>query len=171
MNIYMIALRLIHVVSAVCWAGGTVVFLQFVGPSVKATGPASQTFLQYFMGRRKFSQFMSIAALLTILAGALLYWHDSSGLQSSWILTRPGIGFSIGAAFGVTVAIYGAVALGRRADRIGRLGQEVAARGGQPTAEQLAEFSELDEGMSRAGLIDFVLILIALVAMATARYW
>ncbi len=159
-----------HVISAVCWAGGSIIYSQFVEPSVKATSPESQKFLQYFMGRRKFSTFMSVVSALTVLAGGLLYWHDSLGLQSNWILSGAGIGFSVGALFGITVLIYGAIALGGPAARIGRIGQDIAAAGGPPSPDQLAELKKLDESMTRAGRLDFVLILLALALMATARY-
>ncbi len=171
MNIYMIVLRFFHVVSAVCWAGGAIVFSQFVEPSVKATAPESQKFMQYLMNRRGFSKFMGIVSILTVVAGALLYWNDSMGFQSGWITSGSGIGFTIGAIFGISVAIYGNIAIGARAGRMQKIGQEIAAADGKPTPEQLAELKELDEGMTRAGRVDFVLILIALIAMATARYW
>ncbi len=170
MNAYLIVLRLVHVISAVCWAGGSIIYSQFVEPSVKATSPDSQKFLQYFMGRRKFSTFMSIVSALTVLAGGLLYWHDSLGFRSNWIFSGAGLGFSIGALFGITVLIYGAIALGRPAARIGQISQDIAAAGVPPTPDQFAELNKLDEGMTRAGRLDFILILLALSLMATARY-
>ena len=151
--------------SAIAWG----VLLLYLA-SVKATSPDSQKFLQYFMGRRKFSTFMSVVSTLTVLAGGLLYWHDSLGLRSNWIFSGAGMGFSVGALFGITVLIYGGIALGRPAARIGRISQDIAAAGLPPTAEQLAELKKLDEGMTRAGRLDFALILLALIAMATARY-
>jgi hypothetical protein len=44
-------------------------------------------------------------------------------------------------------------------------------RGGQPSTEQQARIDQLRSGLKRHGAIDLVLLLLAVIAMATARYW
>lgn len=58
-----------------------------------------------------------------------------------------------------------------RADRLGVPGREIGAAGGAPTAAQVAELQKLDKEMSQIGRVDFVLLMIAALAMAPARYW
>ncbi|HET7089427.1 MAG TPA: hypothetical protein VFL17_12330 [Anaerolineae bacterium] len=43
--------------------------------------------------------------------------------------------------------------------------------GGPPTPEQVAELHKLDKEMSFIGRVDFVLLVVALLTMTTARYW
>ena len=51
------------------------------------------------------------------------------------------------------------------------LGDGVVARGGPPTPEEGAEMGRLQAAIKRASQIDLVLLVIAVSAMATARYW
>ena len=56
-------------------------------------------------------------------------------------------------------------------ERLVDLGNEVAASGGPPTPEQQAQLDQLSRSLERHGKIDLVLLLLAVTAMATARYW
>jgi hypothetical protein len=58
-----------------------------------------------------------------------------------------------------------------RAARLGALGMEIGAANGVPTPTQVAELHKLDKELSQIGRVDFVLLAIALLTMATARYW
>jgi uncharacterized membrane protein len=172
MNLYLILLlRIIHIVAGVCWVGGAVVHTLFIEPSAKATAPDSRKFIQYLMGRRKYGAFMGITSLLTVLAGGLLYWRSSAGFQWAWIQSGPGLMFTVGAVIGLAVYLWGTLLIAPRAARLGALGAQLEAAGGPPTPDQAAELRRLDKEMSFIGRVDFVLLAIALFAMATARYW
>jgi hypothetical protein len=43
--------------------------------------------------------------------------------------------------------------------------------GGPPSPAQVAELQQLDRELGRIELADFVLLMIATLTMATARYW
>ncbi len=171
MDLFTIVLRIVHIFAAVLWVGGGIVLVAFIEPTVKATAPAGQKFMQYFMVRRHYSTFMGIVSMLTVFAGALLYWKDSGGLQLAWITTPTGLGFTLGAVLGITMAIVGFTMIRPHADRLGALGAQIEAAGKPPTPAQLAELGALDKEMSRLNRLDFVLLSLALLAMATARYW
>lgn len=172
MNIYLlILLRLVHIVAGVLWVGGAVIHTFFIEPTAKATAPESQKFIQYFMNRRHYSQFMGITSMLTVAAGAVLFWQASGGLQWSWLTSGPGIVYSLGAVHGIAVFILGMVMIKPRAERLGALGAAIGAAGGVPTPGQVAELRKLDGEMTRLGWADFVLLAVALATMATARYW
>jgi hypothetical protein len=127
--------------------------------------------MQHLMARGKYSLAMTIASGLTILAGAWLYWRDTAGFTSNWIASRPGIGFTIGAVIGILTFIFGILVMKRNADRLAALGKEIQAAGGPPKPEQLTELERVQNVLSMAGKINFVLLIIALGIMATARYW
>ena len=64
----------------------------------------------------------------------------------------------------------GFVAIRPRVQRMGAIGAEVAAAGGPPSQVQLAEIQGIQHSLRRIGLTDAVLLIFAVVAMATARF-
>lgn len=58
-----------------------------------------------------------------------------------------------------------------RVERLIDVGNEVAACGGPPSPEQQARIDELSSGIERHGRIDLMRLVLAVTAMATARYW
>ena len=172
MDIYLILfLRIVHIVAGVCWVGGAIIHTVFIQPSVKATAPESGRFMQYFMGQRRFSLFMNVSSGLTVLAGALLFWRASGGFQWPWIASGPGLVFTVGSVVGVAVYFLGLFMIKPRVDRLGALGQAIGAAGGPPSPAQAAELHKIDKEMSLIGRVDFAMLAIALLTMATARYW
>ena len=86
MNIYLLLLlRIVHILAGVGWVGGAVIHTLFLEPSAKATAPDSRRFMQYLMGRGRYSVFMAVTSGLTVLAGGLLFWNSSGGFQWIWI--------------------------------------------------------------------------------------
>ncbi len=171
MNIGVILLRIVHIFAGVFWVGGGILTFAYIEPAVKATAPAGQKFLQYLLVQRRFSFSMGIASLLTVLAGATLYWGDSGGFQWAWITSPTGLGFTIGASMGLTAFFVGLLLIKPTAERLGTLGQQISASTQPPASEQLAELNRLQARMATVERWDFVLLSIALLAMATARYW
>lgn len=172
MNTYlMLVLRIIHILAGVLWVGAAIVYFAFIEPTIKSIGPAGQQFIQHFIGRQRYPLFMNTASALTIIAGALLYLSDSGGLKMSWIKTGPGLGFTIGSAVAIVVYFIGFLMLRPRAERLGALGREIAMAGGGPSPQQASELHKLDQELSKIERVDVVLLTIALLTMATARYW
>ena len=170
MNILLIALRILHIIAGILWAGGALHFFLFIGPTVKATAPDSQKFMGHLLTQKRWSQFMSAMSVLTILAGGALYYRLGS-VNWGWVTTGPGIGFTIGALAGLLVFAIGNFMLGPRTVHLGRISQEIQANGGSPSSKQAAILQRTQRELEILGKVDFVLILIALLAMSTARYW
>lgn len=172
MNSYLlIFLRTIHIFAGVLWVGTAIFYLFFVEPAVKSLGPVGPKFMQDLAERRRFPIYMGIISLLTVLAGAILFWNTSGGLQISWIKTGPGIGFTIGSVIGIAVYFIGTFMIKPRSERIGALGKEIGKAGGTPNPDQLAEMDQLDRELTTIERIDFIMLTISLLTMATARYW
>lgn len=174
MNLYLIyinLLRLIHVFGGVLWVGSAIFYLFFIEPSVKSLGPAGPKFMQELIGKRGYSQYMGIVSFLTVVSGALLYWNTSGGLNLNWITSGIGIGFTIGAVVSIVVFFLGILAIKPRGDRMGVLGKEIAMAGGPPSPAQQTELVRLEGELATLERIDFILLTIALITMATARYW
>jgi len=170
-TIYLIILRIVHVVAGALWVGAGVYYFLFVEPTVKDLGPAGPQFMRSFMGKRRVPLFMNVVSSLTILAGLLLFWSTSGGLQGAWLTSGPGIGYTLGALAALVVYGIGFFMIRPRAERIGAISSAIAQAGGPPTAEQGMELQQLNEQMARIERVDVTLLMISLILMATARYW
>jgi uncharacterized membrane protein len=170
MNILIIILRILHIVAGISWAGGVIHYFLFIGPAAKATAPESQKFMGYFMEQKRWTRFMSAMSLLTILAGGGLYFRLGS-VDWSWVATAPGIGFTIGALTGILLFAVGHLLIAPRINDMGKISQEIQANGGWASAQQAARLSQIQKEMEIISKVDFVMTLIALLTMSTARYW
>ena len=82
-----------------------------------------------------------------------------------------GLVLTIGGVLATISAFVGAIGVGRGVERLVDLGNEVADSGGPPTPEQQSRLDQLSSSLERHGKTDLVLLLRAVFAMATARYW
>jgi uncharacterized membrane protein len=169
--IYLLILRIVHIFSGIFWVGGAIVHVAFIEPTAKATAPQGHKFVEYLVGRGRFSLFMTVSSALTVTSGALLFWYASGGLKPGWITSGPGLVFTVGSVVGVVVYIFGMTLVKPRADRLGVIGREIAVAGGPPTPTQMIQLQTLNEELTLVGRVDFVLLAVSTLAMATARYW
>jgi len=167
----LIVLRLIHIGAGALWIGAAIFYLFFVKPSVKAIGPAGPQFMQSLTQRQKYPMFMMAVSLLTVIAGAILYVYASGSFNMAWIKTGVGLGFTIGSIAALIAFLVGSFGIGPTSGEMGELGAQIAAAGGPPTAEQLSKMQALDARLRLAETVDFMMLTISMLTMATARYW
>lgn len=170
MDLYVILLRIIHIFAGVFWVGSVALVVFFVQPTAAALGPDAQKFMQHLIFRRRLTDIILGAAVLNIIAGLLLYWHVSGGLQVAWITSGAGIGFTVGALAALGAFSVGAFVSRPAILRSGAMGAQIQAAGQPPSPEQLAELNQLQMKGATAGRWTLVLVAIALLFMATARY-
>lgn len=170
-TIFLIVLRLIHVGAGALWIGAAIVYLFYVKPSVKAIGPAGPQFMQSLTQRQKYPVFMMTVSLLTVIAGSVLYFYASGSFNLVWLKTGVGLGFTIGSVAALIAFLVGSFGIGPTSGQMGELGAQIAASGGPPTAEQLSKMQALDARLRWAETVDFIMLTVAMVTMATARYW
>ena len=168
--IYLIVLRLVHIVASVCWAGGAFIHFLFVEPTAKALAPDGMRFVQYMVNKRRFAVFMAVSSTLTVLSGALLLLQRAGGRWLEYMSTGAGLFFVLGSVTGIVVYFIGMFGVSPRAVKLGNLGQQIQAAGGPPTPAQAAELHKLDKEMSTLSLADFLLVALSLVLMASARF-
>jgi hypothetical protein len=82
-----------------------------------------------------------------------------------------GLVLTIGAVLATITAFVGVLGVGRNVERLVDLGAVVAANGGPPSPEQQFEIDHLGAEIEKHGKLDLVLLLGAVIAMSTARYW
>ena len=111
-----------------------------------------------------------IVAGLTILSGAVLYWHDSNGLQAAWITSPTGLAFTIGGLAAILAFVLGGILIGPG------VAEQTAVRGGarrqqRGTHRGADRATGQSRGKAQAGRPDrFPLLLLAALTMAVARY-
>jgi len=166
MDYLMIVLRLIHIVAGVFWVGAGLMLFYYVTPAILQGGEAGQKIMGILMGQTRLTSILSAAAGSTVLAGFILYWIDSDGFTSAWLGTGPGIGFGLGAVFGLLAFIFGML--------VGRTNQAMAALGrsiqGQPTSEQASQLAALRSRSATLGPLNAWSLILAAALMAIARY-
>lgn len=171
MDVTLILLRIIHIFAGMFWVGAALIGTFFLMPAARSSGPEGQKFIQTLMVRLRFPIAISIAAILAILSGFLLYARSSGGFQPSWITSAVGLGFTTGALAAIASFLFGALVLGPTGRKFGAVSAALHTQGTPPTPEQQSEMAKLNARLSTGGLINTVLLAIALLAMATARYW
>ena len=170
MDGYMVVLRILHIVAGVFWVGAVLFLIVFVAPTAREVGPAAGPFLAHLVGRRRATDAILTAAAITIVAGALMYWRVSGGLDGDWLASETGIALTIGALSGITAFVIGLTVVRPTGNATLALGRAIAEGGGAPTPEQAAQMQRLQARAKATGRVLVPLLLIALVGMASARY-
>jgi uncharacterized membrane protein len=168
MDYLKLVLRFIHILSGVFWVGSAVFLGFFVTPALPSLGEGGPKLMAYLVTKAKITQRIVIAATLTVLAGGWLYWLDSSGnLFSGWATSAAGIGFGIGALFALVGWVFG-IMIGVNTEGLVRVGSQVQ---GKPTDEQMSKIQMHQSRLKFVAPISTISQILALICMATARYW
>lgn len=169
----MIAFRAIHIVSGVAWAGSAFLFAVFIEPAAAKLGPAAGPMMQELVNRRKVGEIITGIAGFTVLGGLFLYWHDwhAYGTFGAWIGSRFGVALTIGAVAALTAFFVGMFGIPPNIKRLANIGEQVEASGGPPSPEQMGAIKKIQETLRVISRIDIAFLTIAVVSMATARYW
>jgi uncharacterized membrane protein len=161
--------RVVHVPAAIAWAGGAIFFSFYIEPTMAKLGPDAEKFVNEIINVKKAPIYFTIVSTLTVLGGAVLYYHDAGGLQ---LWTSPtGWVFTIGAVCGILAWASGGAVLAPAIKKLGAVGAQIKAAGGPPSAELMAQMHAAQERVKMIGQIDTALIIVAVVTMATARYF
>jgi uncharacterized membrane protein len=168
---YMVLLRIVHITTGVIWVGSLFVVVVFVQPSAATLGPAGAPFMSE-LRRRRFVDVVFVDAVLTVVAGALLYWHDWHMHASfgDWIGSGFGASLTVGALLALSGLGVAALVTRPTIVRLVSLGKQVAESGGTPTRETTAQIGALQHRLVVAERASFSLVLLAVVFMASARY-
>jgi uncharacterized membrane protein len=162
-DIFLIVLRLFHIIGGIAWVGGTFTNVILVEPLIAAASQANKPFALRMMGNPRFGNVMALAATSTVLSGVALFWRDSGGLTLDWLRSGQGIAFSVGGLAGLIAAGIGMLV-------VGRIGDDIAALQTSNKSDPGEQFERLRRKMIRASRIDLVVMIVAVICMASARY-
>jgi uncharacterized membrane protein len=170
---FMIVFRTLHIVAGALWVGSAFLFVGIIGPSAAEVGPSAGPLLSVVVRKRKVVKVITWLGMITVTAGWILWLRDwnTVGSLSDWVGSHFGFVLTIGAALATTAFFEGAFGVGRNVTRLVDVGDAVAASGGPPTPEQATEIGRLQAELAKHGKTDLALLLLAVFAMSTARYW
>ncbi len=166
MDVLAIVLRIIHIVSGVFWVGGAALFFFYVEPAITKLGPDAEKFVDEVINRRKAPIYFATFSTLTVLAGVILYWRDFGGIDTS----PTGLAFGVGGLAAIIAWLGGNLLIPKTLGQLGAIGAEIKAAGGPPSDALMARMHATQERLRLIGLVDIVLLVFAVVAMASARY-
>jgi len=170
MDTYMVVLRVVHILAGVFWVGAALTTILFLQPTAHEVGPAAGPFMAHLAGKKRLVDWVLRAAGLTILAGVLMYWRVSGGLNTDWIGSAEGIAVTVGALCGIAAFSLGLTVVKPSIMATLAIGREVAASGGTPTSEHGAQLQALQQRSHAVGRVIVPLLIVAVVAMAAARF-
>ncbi len=166
----MIVLRLIHIICGVFWAGAAMTMAWFLLPASRAMGQPGAAFIRELMLKQKLRNFVVSAMALTVLSGLFMYIRMSVITHGVWSSSRMGITLGVGALAAIIAGGIGGAVTGRFAPKLMQLGETVQASGGPPTEAQRVEMEALGKKIQGGFRVIAILLLIAVAAMASARY-
>ena len=165
MDILMIILRLIHIFAGIFWVGAGLFMAIIIIPAMQ--NMRSGQLIQMIMRHSHFDRAMMISALLTTLAGVWLYIRVSDGFNADWMRDPGSMVLSIGAVAGILAFGHGGAALGPATGKFSQLAKEIE---GEPTEEQRNNMMALQARIATHSRISLILMIIAVIGMASARY-
>lgn len=165
-EVLMLVLRVLHVVGGAFWFGASVVVTVFLGPTVRSLGPEGGRFMTELVERRRFAMFMTIAGDVTVLVGLALLGHNMA--SEIWRASTYGQVMMAGSATGMLALAVGHAVNAPTAKKMTRLGAQMQAAGGAPSAEQRAELTRLQKRLHTGSVAGSLLLLLTVIAMASA---
>ena len=166
MNYYVMFLRFLHIGAGVFWVGSTLVLAATISPALKGAGETGQKFVDYLIKHKKFGTNSAGAGAMAGIAGLLLYWHDSHGLTSLWMRSSTGIGFGIGAIFGLIAFIFG-ILTDRKLKTMAELREHLES---VPSGEKASQLQILEKQQATYLKICAGTLTLSLWIMAVSRY-
>jgi len=152
-------LRLLHIVAGLIWVGSAMMLSFYIEPMVRDPAAEGDRFLRALYSRTSFPRLIPLSAVVTTVAGLLLYsllsYHEAMSSAMGLILT-------VGSLFGLLAFGHGYFTVWRQSGRYAQLAGANGAGG-----EALAQ---LEAKMRRNGRISMWLALVSLILMAGARY-
>jgi hypothetical protein len=168
MDIGLILLRLLHIVSGAAWIGIAVSFTFFIVPAALRSGESGVHTLKTLLTKTPIIVLFPITAGLTMGAGLLLYpvsspWTHLSGTGNMVL--------SIGATFSMIAGIHMRFGMGGAGEKLIDVLKKRVTDNGEPiAADVLTEIHTLGLKLISGSRVNFVLMMVALLGMGSARY-
>ncbi|HEY3221061.1 MAG TPA: hypothetical protein VGJ80_10035 [Gemmatimonadales bacterium] len=165
----MIVLRFAHVVSGALWVGMFAFMTFFLMPAFGEAGPEGAKVMAA-MAKRRIPVIMPLIALITLVSGFWLFQRLSGGQAGALMATPVGKTFGIGGLAALVAFLVGVI-LGRPVMmRSAKLAESLPTASPADRPGIMAEMQRLRARGTSLNRVVMALLLIALTAMAIARY-
>jgi hypothetical protein len=168
MDWVLILLRLVHIGLGTVWVGMMLFNVVFLMPSLREAGPAGGAVMAGLQ-RRRMMTILPLIALVTILSGFWLVERVWGGM-SNLTATRTGLAFTAGAVCAVIAFLLGILVMRPAMMRSARLMNEMGSVPESERAARMATLAKLRTRGAATANVVAVLLVLALGAMAVARY-
>ena len=156
----MLWLRLIHIVFGTFWTGSAIFSAFFLLPVAQAAGPAAGPLMSR-LGPR-IGPVLGVASLFTIISGFIMF-----GQLSDLMHSPRGMTLGVGAVAALLAFVVGFAISMPAAAKAGKL---MAAQSGPPTPAQTTELAKLQARNALGARLAAIFLIVAISAMAVARY-
>jgi hypothetical protein len=164
-----VILAVLHILGAVAWLGGGILFAALIGPGLGRLTPQSsgEFFLKVVP---RVIRFFQGAAAFTVLFGILLLYNITNGDVGSIAPQNSGYGFDLtfGIAFAIVAFVMAEAVAAPSMSRVVRLIQGMQESGQGPPSPDLPRAIRIASGASAASV---VLLLITLAFMVSAGFY
>ena len=166
----MILLRSIHVVLGALWVGIAVFVAFFLMPSLKEIGPDANK-VMVALQKRGMVTFVPAIAILTLLSGIGLLWKVSSGFGAEYMGSHMGMALSTGALAAIVGWTIGMTIVAPSMYKAATMSQALPTITAEAERNaQLATIMQLRARGAAGGRWTAILLLVAVLFMAVARY-
>jgi len=162
----LLVLRTIHILAAVFWVGGVLIVGLFIMPGIRAAGAGAQPVLAEIMMRRKLGVYLPASAMLSMLAGFALYYHNMKLSGGAWAHSSMGVGISAGVVLAIVATVFGMGISGPAARKLAMAGGPQAASAALAPDER----QRLQKRAEFGSMMAMTLLTAAAIAMSVARY-
>lgn len=166
-----LVLRLIHIGAGAFWVGSVFTFFLFVQPAAVAVGPDATKFTYQLQHHRRLPIVILASAATTVLAGLWLLTITSNGLDPDLLFDVPRLGYTVGGLAAIVTLGIGGLYVYPRTQVVERTIGRLVAEARPPTPDEQQTLARTALESRRAGWIVLGGLVVAVAAMATARYW
>ena len=165
-----LVLRLVHVVGGIFWVGAGLLNFLYIAPALAAAGPAAAGPVMQTLRRRRLFVVLPTVAVLTLLSGLRLMMIQSGGFDAAYFRTGFGGTLGAGGAAAILAFVIGIAFAMPAQKRMAAIGPQMAGADDATRGALQAEMARLQSRLRVVGPLVTVLLVLAAVAMALARY-
>jgi hypothetical protein len=171
MNSMYLVVRVLHVLCAALWVGVALFSSLYLTPAARDLGPDGMKMMAA-LRKRGFVAYVPVIATISLLSGVWLFWRFTAGFSPEVSRSHAGRAFSLGAACGLIAFIVSGAILSVSLARAVTLSTEAASlKDGRDKADRLARAAALRQRAAAAGHVVSILLVVATILMAIARYF
>jgi hypothetical protein len=170
---FYIVFRVFHIGAGVAWAGSVYFLVVFVQPSAAAIAPAGAPFMAELLGARRLVDRILALAVVTIIAGLILYLKDMNAVGGfgDWVGSAQGLAFTVGGLTAIIAFLIGLFGTRPTVQRLMVVGRQVAQAEGPPPPELVSQVPVIQDRLKILARLSLGLLVVTVIAMATAKYW